>query len=301
MITAKILADSVSAFSAKRRLVTLDLTFPMFVQPQLLRHRAFSFSVQSTRAVPLKEQIRRVREEPCAPLRWGAAQRGMVAENVIDDATIQQARDAWEDAMLDAAAWAERFVELKVHQEVAARLLMPFQWCRMILSATEWNNFFALRIDPHAQAEIRLLAEAIRDAMAASTPKVLLSGEWHLPLVDDEDREWCEGLLNKLEKEPGPHTDSVFRAARSDVMCLISAGRCARVSFLQHDGTRKPARDLELGKRLVQEGHMSPTEHQAAPLADHNERSGNFVGFKQHRKIYEHEDNRAAWLAAREP
>ncbi len=280
MISATILADSISV--AGKRLVTLDLTFPMFVQPQVLRHRAFSFSVQSTRAVPLREQIRRVREEPCVPLRWGAAQKGMVAKEELSMEDEARARGDW----TYLARYVSFFVEdhfMNAHQEVAARLLMPFQWCRMIVSATEWDNFFALRIDPHAQAEVRLLAEAIRDAMATSTPRQLGYDEWHLPLIDDEDRAWADDRSeNRLEE--------------NQLLCLISAGRCARVSFLQHDGTRNPARDLALAKKLSGDAHWSPLEHQAAPLADPNERSGNFVGFKQHRKLYEHEGNRAEWL-----
>lgn len=286
--SAVILADSVSP--AGRRLVTFDLTLPMFVQPQLLRHRAFSFSVQSTRAVPLKEQIRRVREDPCVPIRWGAAQRGMVAARELEGDDLQRAKEDWAYIARHTSYFVEEHF-LEVHQEVAARLLMPFQWCRMILSATEFSNFFALRIDPHAQAEIRVLAEAMRDAMAASTPRRLEVGEWHRPMVDDEDRTWVER----------GHDDravlGIPQAQVERVLCLISAGRCARTSFLQHDGTRKPERDLDLGKRLAGDAHWSPLEHQAYALADGDERSGNLVGFKQHRKLYEHEDDRAAWLA----
>lgn len=275
---ATILADSVSPLG--KRLVTFDLTFPMFVQPQLLRHRTFSFSVQSTRAVPLAEQIRRVREEPCSPGRWGAARRGMVAVEEVSETTARHALSNWEAAASEAATYAERLLHHGIHQEVAARLLAPFQWCRCIVSATEWDNFFALRVDSHAQAEIRDLAEKMRDAMAASTPRLVGVGEWHLPMVDDEDRFRCS-VSHDAEKK----------------LCLVSAGRCARVSFLQHDGTRDFDRDLKLGTRLASDAHWSPLEHQASPMpAQDDVLSGNFRGWVQFRKTFAHEDNRKRWL-----
>lgn len=281
-ISATVLADSLSP--GRVRLTTLELVLPMFVQPQLLRHRAFSFSVQSTRAVPLKEQIRRVREAPCGPVRWGVAQKGMVATRELAEHVAFEADGEWQEAAAHAADVAERFLEMGIHQEVAARVLMPFQWCRCIVSATEWDNFFALRIDSHAQAEIRVLAEAIRDARDASTPRDVAFGEWHLPLVDEEDRWWL-GTQHEHQPENAP--------------LLISAGRCARVSFLQHDGTRKIERDLQLGERLAGEAHWSALEHQATPAPNWYERSGNFVGWTQFRKTFQHEDNRRAWLAAK--
>mgnify|MGYP006921313044 CR=1 FL=1 len=279
---ALVLADSVAPNGA--RLTTLDVTFPMFVQPQLLRHRAFSFSVQSTRAVPLETQIARVRESAVGPSRWGAAQRGMVAAEEVSETTARHALANWEAAAVEAANYAHRLLSLGVHQEVAGRLLAPFATCRAIVSATEWDNFFALRISGEAQAEIRELAEAIRDAREASVPAPLSLGQWHLPMVDAEDVAWA------LADSAGD-ADVALRLVR-----LVSAGRCARVSFLQHDGRRGTPRDAKLGARLAADGHWSALEHQATP---HVARlaSGNFRGWQQFRKMHLHEDNRAAWGA----
>lgn len=274
--TALVLADSIHK---DHRITTLELNFPMFVQPQLLRHRAFSFSVQSTRAVPLVEQIRRVREHPAMPQRWGRSERGMVAHGDVDEAGVEKARLEWLCAMEQATLQASRLGVLSIHQEVAARLLMPFQWCRAIVTATEWDNFFALRIDSHAQTEIQNLAVTIRDAMAASKPRHKRHGDWHLPYINDDERD-CMG----------------------DDAVLISAGRCARVSYLQHDGKRNADRDLALGKRLAALGHMSPLEHQATPGdGDTLASPSNVRGWTQARKTYANEDNRAAFLAAHAP
>ena len=67
----------------------------------------------------------------------------------------------------------------------------------------------------------------------------------------------------------------------------ISVAKCARVSYLTHDGTRDFSKDLELYDRLVSAGHMSPTEHVATPMSVlvGDIYSGNFRGWLQYRKI----------------
>ena len=68
--------------------------------------------------------------------------------------------------------------------------------------------------------------------MAVSEPRVLDHGQWHLPYVDQPS--------SKLTP------DSWFTDWRK-----ISVARCARVSYLTHDGKRDSSKDLELFDRLV--------------------------------------------------
>lgn len=276
MISATILADSVSPRGI--RLVTLEVNVPMVMQPQILRHRDFSFSVQSTRAVPTPVQVARVRENPFVPMRWGRVEKGMVASDVLNEVEESLARETWLLDMDRACRSAENLNEIGVHQEVAARVLMPYAWCRMIISSTQWDNFEGLRTyDPTVQGETEATGRAMIAALAGSDPKPLEPGQWHLPLVtEEEEEEWG----NESPK------------AR-----LVSAGRCARVSFLQHDGTRNPDRDFTLGRGLANKAHWSALEHQATPLVVEG-RCGNFRDWKQQRKFYPYEDNRKAWLAA---
>ena len=116
------------------------------------------------------------------------------------------------------------------HEEVVNRILEPFQLMRTIVTATEWSNFFHLRDHEDAQPEIRALAIAMREAMEASTPKRLSTGEWHLPYV--------------LENET--------RLIREELLRMLSTARCARVSYLTHDGQEPNVKkDIELHDRLV--------------------------------------------------
>ncbi|HXS47463.1 MAG TPA: hypothetical protein VN756_08365, partial [Solirubrobacterales bacterium] len=115
--------------------------------------------------------------------------------------------------------------------------------------------------------EIRLVAEKMRAAMTASEPADLGWGDWHLPLVRPEDRE---------------------QVASFDDLTKISAGRCARVSYLTHAGKRDLDADIELHDRLLESGHMSPLEHPARPMSEaeleESEWSGNFRGWFSYRK-----------------
>jgi thymidylate synthase ThyX len=286
----KVLADSLSP--AGHRLTTLEATFPRFVLAEFNTHRVFSRNSASSRAIPIFKQLRRVLEHPYVPIEFGANQPGMQAGTPLDGEARLAAEREWLGARDDAvrrvlalvagpdevapdedlAAALSRIEQtyrggerpaswLNVHKQVANRLLEPFMWHTVIVTATEWDNFFNLRCHPDAQPEIRRIATAMRDARDGSEPAALGHDEWHLPLVRPEDREQADSL---------------------DDLLKISAGRCARVSYLTHAGERDLAADIELHDRLIASGHMSPLEHPARPADD--EWWGNFRGWRSYRK-----------------
>jgi thymidylate synthase ThyX len=134
---------------------------------------------------------------------------------------------------------------LKVHKQELNRLLEPFLWHTVIVTATEWSNFFELRCAPNAQPEIRAAALEMRAAIDGRRPQGVALGEWHTPLLQDDER----GLDLETRRR-------------------ISAARCARVSYLTHEGKREIEKDLELFERLKSDRHLSPFEHVATPAAD---------------------------------
>jgi thymidylate synthase ThyX len=168
-----------------------------------------------------------------------------------DDASL--ALHQWCCAGELAIAGAKKLSEVGASKEHANRVLEPFSKVNMVITATEWGNFFALRLHEHAQVEIRHLAQAIKAAMDASTPRELELGEWHLPFVQPDE----------MGMDDAP---------------MISAARCARTSYRTHDG-KHPNRnaDVALAARLESDQHMSPFEHQAA-VEGCDEWSGNFSG-----------------------
>jgi thymidylate synthase ThyX len=307
---ARILADSRSP--AGFRLTTLEVTFPRFVLAEFNTHRVFSRNSASSRAIPIAKQLRRVLEEPYVPIEFGSNQPGMQAGAPLAGEARLAAERQWLLARDDAVrrvlglvadpgeiAAGDDLAEhlgrveaaireksrpdswLNVHKQVANRLLEPFMWHTVIVTATEWDNFFNLRCHTDAQPEIRRAATEMKEAMEASRPAELGRGEWHLPLVRPEDREG---------------------GAPIEDLVKISAGRCARVSYLTHAGMRDLAADIELHDRLLESGHMSPLEHPARPLTaaelEGGEWSGNFRGWRSYRKQIAGEGNPLGTAAA---
>ncbi|SDB84838.1 Thymidylate synthase complementing protein [Sanguibacter gelidistatuariae] len=277
---ADVVADSIAPDGD--RLTTMVVTFPRIVLAEVNTHRALSRNSASSRAIPVTKQIRAVLETPFVPDEFPAYSTGMQPRRFLDEGDHGAARRDWLAARDSAVGHAcklltgdavphpgdEDFYDVlaaavadpaapSVAKEIANRLLEPFMWHTAIISATDWSNFFGLRCHPDAQRQIRLTAEAMREALAASTPSASSWGTWHLPFVTDEER---TGAL--------PATD----------LARVSAARCARVSYETHWKESSVSQDLERYGRLAGAGHLSPMEHAAVSEPG---RFANYSGWRQ--------------------
>ena len=241
-IKAKVLADSVGPLGD--RLTTLELTYPRFIHSELMTHREFSRNSASSRAIPVAKMLAKITEEPVVPVWWGKNQGGMQAYEEISDKNA--AEDWWRAAAQAAVEAANVGISMNLHKQIVNRIVEPWMWITVIVSSTSWTNFIGLRDHHAAEPHIQQLARCVREVLYVSIPKKLKAGEWHLPLIDDEERQ------------------------STDVATLVkvSVGRCARVSYLTHDGKRDMAEDIALhDKLIVQEPlHASPAEHVAMAL-----------------------------------
>ena len=259
-ISARVVADSIN--SKGDRLTTLECRYPLFIHAQIMTHRAFSRNAASNRAIPVKKLIERTRKDMAIPTLFGANQPGMQAGEEVSNFSRLLLSGLWKLAGHTACNFAYLAQWLGLHKQHANRLMMPFQHIDVIISSTEWDNFFKLRLDSASQPEIQRLAQEIADELTVSTPVKLEEGEWHLPYIGIGDKDLT------LEDQK-----------------LVSAARCARVSYLNHDKTNPDRKkDLALAKSLAESGHWSPFEHVAVEGETH---TGNFKGWKQFRKILE--------------
>ena len=264
-ISAKIILDSEAP--NRTGLTTMELTYPRFIHSEVLTHRNYSRNSASSRAIPVSKQIERVKTDPAMPIIFGSAKPGMQAGPPVEDQ--EEAMSQWLYARDCAVEKAEAMLALGVHKQVVNRILEPWSWITVILSGTEWQNFFIQRDSDLAQPEIQVLAKRMKAAYKGSLPQELNYGQWHTPYIRDSER----GTLNL------------------DQLKQISTARCARVSYLTHDGARDLDKDLELYQRLVAASpkHMSPLEHIASPeISPRLQRAlgrhkGNFKDFKQFR------------------
>jgi hypothetical protein len=296
-VSAKVLADSVGDQS--KRLTTFELEYPRWIHaegrthrvlslgeeeetrtPSLMEDKNLSRNASSSRAIPVERLIKEVMENPAVPLFWGANQRGMqggaecnTSVGVIFPNTplltgmlFNSRENAWLGARDQAVAFAKGFSAAGYHKQIVNRLLEPFSHIKVVVTATQWSNFFALRRHEAAEPHIKLLADRMWDAMQASTPRHLKPGQWHLPYVTETE-------------------DYVF----TPESCIkLSVARCASVSYNTVDGFQMTLdRAVSLHDKLVAGTpmHASPCEHQAAYTPASFSMGGNLgPGWVQYRK-----------------
>ena len=284
-IEAKIIEDSINENG--NRLTTFVLKYPRFILAELNTHRVFSRNSASSRAIPLKKMIEQVRDDPVFPVFWGKNQPGMQSKEELTGEELRFAKTIWLKARDEAVKSAQQFAVIEVHKQIANRILEPWMWTYTVLTATDFSNFYSLRLHPDAQPEIKVLAEKMLEAHENSKPRLVLGTgacdlddfyDWHLPFVTAEERK---------------------KHSTVDLL-KFSVARCARVSYANHEGTVDLDKDRSLHDKLVESGHMSPSEHQAIPnligkFANTTSkympiREGNFVGWKQYRKFIVNEN-----------
>lgn len=295
MIGVEVIADSKSEDNV--RLTTLKLRYPRFIHAEFMTHRVFSRNASSSRAIPTKKLIEEASDPGlrAVPLFWGKNQPGMQADEELAGNELLSVQRQWEIAAELMADRAESLLLMGAHKQIANRILEPFTHINVVVTSTKWANFFALRLHPDAQPEMRALAQAMLNALKASTPKVLKQDEWHLPFIREEDHEAIEG---HLLQEFGFLRSS--DSERLDLARKVSVARCARVSYRSFETQRDSTigEDLELYDRLLaqQPIHASPAEHQATPdrllsmggwVFPHLH--GNLEGWLQYRKMLPNE------------
>src|ERR1700722_3009673 len=179
--SARVILDSIS--SAGHRLTTVETVMHRYVLAEFNTHRVFSRNSASSRAIPVKKQLNRVREDPAMPISWPKDQSGMQGGEELDptkglDGMYEGSPHAvWLEARDAATDYAEKLSLLGVHKSVTNRLLEPFMWHTVIVTSSEWENFFALRCNPLAQPEIRAAADAMCEAISNSIPKLMPDSE----------------------------------------------------------------------------------------------------------------------------
>lgn len=260
--SARIVCDSVTQYG--HRLTTMEVVMPRIILAEFNTHRVFSRNSASSRAIPVEKMLRMVEENPYVPSSWGKNQKGMQAEQDVFVLDGMEARIVWLHARDQAMNRVKKLLALGIHKQTTNRLLEPFMWHTVIVTATEWSNFFHLRTHKAAHPDMQLVASAMESAYDESIPLLVHTGSWHLPYMTLADR----------AEYP------------SDILIKGSIGKCARVSYLTHDGVRDIYKDVELYSSLLSNGHMSPLEHVATPLEGW---SGNFFGWQQYRKLIKNE------------
>jgi len=303
-IKVEIIADSIN--SSGNRLTTFILEYPRFIHAEVMTHRVFSKNAASSRAIPIEKMIEQIKINPAMPVWWGKNQSGMQAKEELSDEKTHYivqgeldgyysdkdlAKYQWLHARDRAIESVNGLMKLGVHKQIANRILEPWFNIRIILSGTEFENFFALRDHPDAQPELQRLATMMLEAYNASNPKRLSEGEWHIPFGDKFDNSKLHALVLKINNNIVLDMDGWLEDEIIALKKKIAIARCARVSYLNFEGKDDYENDIKLCDRLFGNvpRHLSPTEHVASAMGN-SDWCGNFRGFKQYRKYFADEN-----------
>jgi len=286
MYYARVLADSIAHGV---RLTTLEVCFPRFILAEFNTHRVFSRNSASSRAIPVATRIAQVRNNPFVPEAFGVNKSGMQASTTHGGCVGTVTRWLWILAARICCVIAWCLMKLDIHKQHANRVIELWAWHTVVVSATEWENFLNLRTHKAAQPEIQIVAKLIRDALAASTPRKLHDGDWHLPYATNDDH---DGRLI---------ADNI----------LTSVVRSAAVSFERQNAPRSSEAVKKRHDDMMRLAHWSPFEHAACVATDAELRKyalytytgepafiGNFrAPWLQYRKTFE---NESVWQGGKE-
>lgn len=225
--------------------ISVSSDYHNFLANGITVHNCFSRNASSSRAVPVERTIQNILNDPWVPSDVYKNCKGMQGKDIVNEDDYDIFCEEWQDAAFKAIEVAHKMIDNGFHKQHINRILEPFTKIKVIVTATEWSNFFDLRLSPDADPEIQHLAKAIKmamDAVSNTYTYINAHGGRTLPYVSFDEMDAIDDLR---------------------ILTLISAARCARVSYLNHDGSKPDIlKDLALAKRLIDSGHMTPFEHQ---------------------------------------
>lgn len=285
-VQATVVEDSIAPSGI--RLTTMLLTYATMVHQDFLTHRTVyklnvgdepvwieldsNKSTNSNRAKPTKQVLYEVWRNPFCPTRFPKRAASMhSSKGYLTGWKHTVARHVWLKARYVALAIAMLLMLIGVHKQIANRLLMPWTYTTLVMTAIDawWQHFFDLRAHYMAQDEVQEAAREAQLAYAGSVPKVRPEGDWHLPFISGRERDtWPLAML----------------------LC-ISVARCARTSYapshqemLDRAWNTPITSDMQLYRERLhpmKPEHAGPKEHQAQSRNDPNHQSGTLVGWDQ--------------------
>lgn len=264
-ITAKVVCDSIS--EQGHRITTFELEYNRYIHGELLTNRMFSRNCSSSRAIPIKKMIEYTQNNMAMPLYYGSAKSGMQAGEELE--SIWLPKLLWKSGFFVSKNIVKAMDKLKLHKQIPNRLLEPWQMIKVVVTATDFDNFFNLRIEGAAQPEIAMLAHKMYQAREDSKPKLLKDGQYHLPYVETyelEDVERNQSNNDQYYFVPDSANVIVGEELNLEEAIRMSAASCAAQSYRTESMTLKKANkifDMLIKDKTL---HASPFENIATPI-----------------------------------
>jgi len=310
-IYAELVEHSVNEFG--NELMTFRLHYPRIIHAEVMTHRMFSRNASSSRAIPVKKILEQVRDNPAMPVKFGKNKSGMQDDgehdakipvynpaDLIPEPTYYGIEDYWRLSADNASNFAEAIADAGYHKQIANRLLEPYQFMNTIISMTDIDNFWHLRLHGDADPTFVELSSCMYDAYQASTPTLVREDDYHLPFI-----------TKKFDEADNLHYYANDVEVDLETAIKVSISICCQVSYRLSDFSVEKA--IKIWDMLVTMNpvHASPLEHVASPFGkdeyqarDNMNRHienlgylginalycGNFKGWVQYRKTVPYEN-----------
>lgn len=302
-ISAEIVADSICN---GHRITTMLLTYPRFIHSEVMTHRMFSRNSASSRAIPFEKMVKAVEEDPFIPIAWQKDHKGMQGtEYITDPNEVRMLEIDWYNGMYNAVQFAHSLHNKGLTKQLCNRLLEPFMWHTVLLTGTEFENFFNLRCPQYNFPDVnqenifksrKEVIQHFKDTMYFEKywKEEALEIEWlqrnksqaeiHIQALAEamwdamnesvpkelKAGEWHIPFGDKIHLEAFDNKPNLSEAVKINVpknIIKVATARCARLSYMTFDNRIDYVQDVALHDRLLQSGHMSPMEHCARAMS----------------------------------
>lgn len=262
------------------KMMTLRCHYPRIVHAEVKTHSQLKTNSASSRAVPVSAMNKSILDDIAKPIRFGANQSGMQDKGVDHDGLIDVSdtfdfytgREVWDMAASSAIVYSNALADAGYHKQVCNRITEPFQYMDIVMSGSEWANFFWLRVDPDADPTFVTLAELCLEAYLCDGWDLLYEGDWHLPFVRYSRNESTGKqefyIVNVDDSDSYTNGYEYKQELTLDQAKLISMSVCAQSSFRKSDYSLEKALAIEPKLFSGNKVHASPSEHQAQAIGN---------------------------------
>lgn len=266
------------------KLTTFEIVTPKYLLGEIGKHRLLAMSAASARAIPFKKLLKSIREDPFIPKVWQMKHPGMQGKEYIkDQKTLNKLELQYLTALDAAATEAEKLEAMGITKQIPNRIIEPFMQAKVVLTGTEWDNWFKLRgpqyqtpvqgndfffntkkevLDCHSNPINQQLLEEMDEYGWLEIAKG--AAEPHFRFFVEEMAEAYQFHIPKSQDQHIPYLIEHDELDEITKKKMYSASRIARTSYLTIDGDSKTdiEANLDLAKDLLRDKHSVPFEHQ---------------------------------------
>lgn len=283
--TAKIIKDSICN---NKRVTTFEITFPRIVLAELNTHRVLSKNSSSSRAIPFNKMVKALQETPFIPSQWQKQHKGMQGKEYFPQEEHPKLIGQWLLARDKAIESASILNNMGVTKQLCNRLLEPFMYQKVLVTATEYENFFKLRCPLYFSKRLKRTFYSKKEFI--SQENIIFKEKksfkdynqdfWNSinrGKAEIHIQELAEKMYDEYQKsqpniiEMGtwhiPYEekiDELYPGCSTEQKLIISTVMCARTSYtvINSEGKEHSKEDqLRLFTELLEEQHFSPFEH----------------------------------------